>query len=69
MDIAAIVKGLGGPAHVGRMLGIPPNNVTQWSVRGRIPIRYWADLVRAPGARKLGLTMSALAAHVQKESA
>lgn len=41
----------GGPAEVGRAIGVSTEHATAMRRRGRIPSRYWMDLVRDCEAR------------------
>ena len=53
MEIEDIVTKLGGPAAVGRHLGITSQAVSLWVIKGRIPTERVPQLERM--ARELGL--------------
>lgn len=57
MDIRDIIAALGGPAEVGRALGIRSQAVSLWLRRGRVPLERVPDLI-ALGAQR-GLTLTA----------
>lgn len=43
--IPQIIEELGGPSRLARDLGHPVATVSAWKHRGKIPARYWPDLV------------------------
>jgi hypothetical protein len=47
---------LGGPAGVGRMLGIATEHAAAMKRRGSIPIEHWPVMILSPIGKALGLT-------------
>jgi len=52
MTPGAIIDDLGGASAISAKLGLPANTVSNWKVRGSIPVRYWQGL--AMMGRELG---------------
>jgi hypothetical protein len=65
MEVSALIAKLGGPAALGRKLGITTQAVSNWHVTGRVPpnheVRVWKLATEAglqwtpPGAEGLAL--------------
>jgi DNA-binding transcriptional regulator YdaS (Cro superfamily) len=60
MNVAQIISVLGGPAAVGRQLGIRSQAVSLWIAKGRIPIQRVPDLLRMADRLHLQLKAAAL---------
>lgn len=43
--VPQIIEALGGPSAVARDLGQKVPTVSAWKHRGKVPARYWPDLV------------------------
>jgi hypothetical protein len=69
MDIAQIVKALGGTGAVSRLCGTSLSVVSMWKRRGTIPAEYWQKLVSDPGARNAGVDYELLARLHAKQKA
>lgn len=70
--VERIFEEFGGPAEVGRALGIPTEHAAQMKRRDSIPSRHWATLIEAARTRGFqGVTYEALALHraARKDSA
>jgi hypothetical protein len=53
---------LGGPAQVGRVIGVTTEHTTSMKRRGSIPARYWPALIsRCAANRVSGVTYKVLA--------
>ena len=60
MTVSHLIRSLGGPAIVGRALGIRSQAVSQWIRSNRIPIRRVPELLRFAERRKVRLSASAM---------
>jgi DNA-binding transcriptional regulator YdaS (Cro superfamily) len=57
MDVSQIVRELGGPAYIGRQLGIRSQAISLWIRKNRIPAERVPDLERL--ARERGVAVRA----------
>jgi hypothetical protein len=68
-SIETIFDEFGGPANLGRALGISTEHAGQMRRRKSIPIRWWPKLIEASNAAGRTLTDSDLvAAHIDAEN-
>ena len=51
--VNGIFEAFGGPAQVGRIIGVPTEHAASMRRRGSIPVAYWPNLLA--GARMRGL--------------
>lgn len=56
MTTRDIITALGGPAEVGRSLGIRPQAVSLWLRKGRVPLERVPALLTLAAQRGLSLT-------------
>lgn len=69
LSVADIFELVGGPAEMGRAIGVPTEHATQMKRRASIPVRYWPALLRAADERKLDIDHEKLTqAHTEKEA-
>lgn len=53
---------MGGPAEVGRAIGVSTEHAAAMLRRGRVPSRYWMDIARDAQIRRIaGITYERLA--------
>ena len=57
---ADIIAALGGPTEVAEALGRPVGTVTAWPHRGRIPPKYWPELIEIARQKRVRLTVKHL---------
>lgn len=65
---ASIIARFGSAAEVGRILDLDKSTISRWTMPkdkrgtdGRIPHKYWGDLIAAARKRKIKLTLRELA--------
>ena len=54
--VDAIFEAFGGPAALGRAIGIPTEHAAQMKRRKSIPVRWWPKLVAAAKEKGIPLT-------------
>ena len=47
---------MGGPAAVGRIIGVTTEHATTMRRRGSVPLEHWPTLIMSPAGKALGLT-------------
>ncbi len=59
--VAEITAAFGGPAELGRAIGVTTEHAAQMRRRNSVPVRYWPKLIEAAAGRGVGgLTYEAL---------
>lgn len=51
-----ILRRLGGPSRLGRLLGISPQAISLWGSRGQIPLKHIPTLVGLAKAKGIDLS-------------
>lgn len=60
-NVADIFELMGGPANLGRAIGVPTQHASVMKRRGSIPVTYWPKLLKAAAASKIRIDADALA--------
>ena len=61
MSIDDLFEKFGGPAAMGRALGVPPSTASEMRRRRSIPVRYWPALIeKAPEHKIAGIDAETL---------
>ncbi len=62
MTLSSIFDVFGGPAEVGRAIGVSTEHATTMRRRGSIPVRYWPSLLAEARDRSITLSEADLVA-------
>jgi len=61
-NVSDVIQNLGGPNAIASDLNLPTTTVASWRDRNSIPPVYWPQVVAAAEAKKIKITLEALAA-------